>query len=52
MKTNTRMDRRGFLKRSAGITSAVCGLPYLVPASALGKDGQVAPNNRVVVIIC
>ena len=49
MRTNMRMNRRKFLKRSVGITSAVCGFPYIVRGSALGKDGQVAPSNRVVV---
>ncbi len=43
MKTN----RRQFLKRSAGVASVAFGLPYFVPASALGKDGQVAPSERV-----
>ena len=48
MNTNTRVNRRKFLKRSVGITSAACGFPYVVPGPALGKDGQVAPSNRVV----
>jgi predicted dehydrogenase len=49
MRTDKRMDRRRFLTCSVGVTSAVCGLPYIIPGSALGKDGQEAPNNRVVV---
>ena len=47
MRTNTRTNRRQFLKRSAGIASAAYGFPYLVPGSALGKDGHVAPSDRV-----
>ena len=48
MNSKTRMNRRKFLKRSVGITSAACGFPYLVRSSALGKDGQTAPSNRIV----
>jgi len=47
MKTSSQTNRRSFLKRSAGIATAAMGLPYLVPGSALGKDGQVAPSERV-----
>ena len=36
--------RRAFLSRAA----AACALPALVPASALGRDGTVAPSNRIV----
>ena len=31
----------------AGIAAAALALPHIVPASALGKDGQVAPSERV-----
>ncbi len=48
MRMNTKTTRREFLKRSAGITSAACALPHLVSGSALGKDGQAAANDRVV----
>jgi predicted dehydrogenase len=48
MTTNTRVNRRKFLTRSIGVTSAVYGFPLVVPGSALGKDGQVAPSDRVV----
>jgi len=47
MKTSSQTNRRSFLKHSAGIATAAMGLPYLVPGSALGKDGQVAPSERV-----
>jgi len=36
--------RRSFLKR-AGI---LVGMPTIIPASALGRDGAVAPSNRIV----
>ena len=37
--------RRSFLKKA----SAAVALPWLVPASALGLDGKVAPSGRIVV---
>ena len=40
-------NRREFLKRSAGITSAVLAVPAVMPASALGKDGETAPSERI-----
>ncbi|MGE9271559.1 MAG: Gfo/Idh/MocA family protein [Verrucomicrobiales bacterium] len=43
MSTST--TRRHFLKTA----SLTVGLPTFIPASALGRDGHVAPSNRVVV---
>jgi len=45
----TKMDRRHFLK-TAAVTgaAAVAGFPTIVKAAALGKDGAVAPSNRIV----
>ncbi|MFM7180888.1 MAG: Gfo/Idh/MocA family protein [Verrucomicrobiales bacterium] len=40
-------SRRKFLTKGAMAASAVA-LPYFVPASALGRDGTVAPSNRIV----
>ncbi|MEE8451482.1 MAG: Gfo/Idh/MocA family oxidoreductase, partial [Thermoguttaceae bacterium] len=40
------MKRRDFLKTTAGVA---IGLPQIVPSSALGKDGDVAPSNRITV---
>ena len=37
--------RRKFLKSAAG---ACIGMPALIPASALGRNGTVAPSNRIV----
>jgi len=42
------INRRQFLKRSTGIATGAIAFPYLVPSSALGKAGTVAPSNRVV----
>ena len=39
--------RRRFLTRGAMAVSAVA-LPYYIPASALGRDGAVAPSERIV----
>jgi glucose-fructose oxidoreductase len=46
---NDCFTRRTFLKHTgAGLLSAAA-LPALVPASALGRGGGVAPSNRIVV---
>ena len=42
------INRRQFLKRSTGIATGAIAFPYLVPSSALGKAGTVAPSNRIV----
>jgi predicted dehydrogenase len=41
------LTRRRFLTRGAMAASAVA-LPYFIPASALGRNGAVAPSNRIV----
>ncbi len=47
---NSRMiDRRRFLRKSAGAAAGVVGFPYLVSASALGNSGGVAASNRITV---
>lgn len=43
------ITRRKFLKRATAAAAGVAGLPYLIPASALGKAGSVAPGNRIVI---
>ena len=42
----TGISRREFLERAAGAVSVVA--PILIPASALGRSGRVAPSERVV----
>lgn len=39
--------RRTFLKCVSGAVLAGCGFPAIIPAAALGKEGHVAPGNRV-----
>ena len=51
-KTNKQTSGRGTISRRAfmGKTATVAGslaLPTLIPASALGADGNVAPSNRI-----
>ena len=45
------VNRRGFL-RAAGISAAaLTAFPNIVPASALGRAGAVAPGNRLTVAV-
>lgn len=41
-------DRRQFLVQIAKIVAASIAFPSVIPSSALGKAGTVAPSNRVV----
>ncbi len=45
--SSARLSRRHFLKRSAA-ASAVFAVPSIIPASALGRGGAVAPSERIV----
>ncbi len=40
--------RRDFLKGTAMASAGALGFPYIVSSRALGKDGNVAPSNRIV----
>ncbi len=42
-----KMNRRDFLKKTLA-ASATVAAPSLIPASALGRDGWVAPSERIV----
>jgi predicted dehydrogenase len=42
------MDRRTFLKRTAASAIATIGIPTIIPATALGRNGSVAPSDRIV----
>jgi hypothetical protein len=46
MRSRRSMTRRRFLKAS-GAAAAGCWAPTIIPASALGADGHVAPSNRI-----
>ena len=43
MHDGAKLSRRRFLT----LATAAVGFPTIVPASALGRDGKVAPSNRV-----
>ncbi len=43
------IKRRDFLKRTAGVSAGAVAFPYIVPSSALGLSGAVAPSNRITV---
>lgn len=40
--------RRGFLKSLMGGAATLAGFPTIIPSSALGADGTVAPSERIV----
>jgi len=45
-RTPAMISRRNFLK-TAGTATAALVTPFIIPASALGRDGAVSPNNRI-----
>ena len=49
MKGLKNTSRRGFLKKAAGIAAGTIGFPYIVSASALGKDGDIAASERITI---
>jgi hypothetical protein len=46
-KASVPLDRRRFLKRAAQAGAALV-VPYVIPGAALGKDGAIAPSERIV----
>ena len=44
---NSKTNRRRFLQNTLG-AAVGAALPYIIPSSALGKAGTVAPSNRIV----
>ena len=48
MTQPNRISRRRLLQSGAAAASAASfGIPAVIPASALGRDGKVAPSNRI-----
>jgi predicted dehydrogenase len=41
-------SRRDFLRRSAAATAGVLAIPYIIPSSAMGRDGNTPPSDRIV----
>jgi len=48
MPQKERINRRQFLKKASCAAVGAIGFPYIVPSSALGKAGNTAPGNRIV----
>ena len=47
MRNEKGMNRRQFVEKAVGVAGASLAFPYIVPSSALGANGAVAPSNRV-----
>jgi len=45
------VNRRAFLRTSGITAAAITAFPSIIPASALGRDGAVAPSNRIPVAV-
>lgn len=45
--TAGKTSRRAFLKTTGAAALGTVAFPYIIPARALGKDGAVAPSNRI-----
>ena len=45
-ESSSTITRRQFLG-TTGCALAAAAFPTIIPASALGKDGSVAPSNRI-----
>ena len=43
-----KISRRKFLQKTSLAAAGAIGFPYIIPSSALGLDGTVAPSNRIV----
>lgn len=43
------MNRRSFLHTGLGTVGAVLAAPYIVPSTVLGRDGAVAPSEKITV---
>src|SRR5688572_4031536 len=48
-KTVSKLQRRRFLKTTLAAAGAAIAAPTIIPSSALGLDGAVAPSERVIV---
>jgi predicted dehydrogenase len=46
---NKRTSRRRFLARAMSAAAGAIAVPYVIPASALGRGGSVAPSERITV---
>ena len=44
---NGSINRRSFLRTGVGALGAAVGLPYFIPSTGLGRDGAVAPSEKI-----
>jgi predicted dehydrogenase len=42
-------SRRQFLRQTAGLTASLAAFPTIIPASALGRGGSLAPSDRIAI---
>ena len=42
------ISRRGFLSRASALVGGAVACPLIVPSTALGRAGAIAPSNRIV----
>jgi predicted dehydrogenase len=47
MNRRQKITRRTFLKNATIVAGAAVAFPYIIPSSALGGAGSVAPSNRI-----
>ena len=47
MLTEKKLTRRTFLKSGTAVTLGAALFPAIIPSKALGRDGHVAPSNRI-----
>jgi len=51
MTSEKAMDRRSLLRRTSAVLSGSMGFPHLIPSTALGKKGDIAPSNRITMAV-
>ena len=49
MSNEQHITRRAFLKKTTVVAGGIAAFPYIVPSSALGKDGSISASNRITV---
>ncbi len=42
-----KINRRQFLKKAAPVTVGAIAFPHIVPSAVFGKNGRVAPSNKI-----
>ena len=43
-----KQSRKEFLQKGAAVAAGLVAMPYIIPASARGKDGKICPSDRIV----